>query len=157
MTTHGKSGTLEYGIWCSMIQRCHNENRDRYKWYGKRGIRVCDRWRESFEAFIEDMGPRPSLKHSIERIDNEKGYEPDNCVWATKVVQRRNRRGVKRFLYNGKMLMLSEIAEQCGINLYTLQNRVNVLGWTVERAVSQPKRKLPSRLDREPITTDKLN
>lgn len=89
---HGRSHTPEYNSWHSMIQRCGNKNDNAYSEYGARGIRVCDRWRNSFTAFYEDMGDRPSPTHSIERLNNDGNYEPGNCKWATKTEQILNRR-----------------------------------------------------------------
>lgn len=91
MKTHGASRTSEYLIWKSMRRRCSSPKDKRYLAYGGRGIRVCPEW-ESFETFIRDMGPRPSVKHSIDRIDNDRGYEPDNCRWATPSEQAQNKR-----------------------------------------------------------------
>ena len=73
-----------------MIRRCHVETDPSYKWYGARGIKVCDRWRNDYQAFKADMGPRPSRKYSIDRIDGTKGYEPGNCRWATAMEQSAN-------------------------------------------------------------------
>lgn len=84
-----------YHIWRQMRQRCSNPSRPYYRHYGGRGIRVCDLWEKSFAAFERDMGPRPSPKHSIDRIDNDKGYEPGNCRWATPKEQTRNRSNVR--------------------------------------------------------------
>lgn len=94
--THGHSGTPTHGCWMAMRQRCINPNANGYAHYGARGIAVCDRWLESFENFLADMGERPSLRHSIDRYPNNDGnYEPGNCRWATKTEQMRNTRATK--------------------------------------------------------------
>jgi hypothetical protein len=90
LTRRGKPKPLEYSSWSSMIQRCTKPTNTKWHNYGGRGIRVCDRWRNSFEAFLEGMGPRPSPSHSIDRIDNDSNYEPGNCRWATPKEQRAN-------------------------------------------------------------------
>ena len=88
--THGMWGTHIYGRWVSMIDRCHNKNSKDYQWYGARGIRVCERWRV-FSNYFEDMWPSPGPFHTIDRIDNDKGYSPENCKWSTTSEQSRNK------------------------------------------------------------------
>lgn len=90
---HGKCGTPTYGAWCSMIYRCQDKNGRNYKWYGSRGITVCDRWL-LFKNFIEDMGEKP-YKYYLDRIDNDKGYFKDNCRWVDAFVNSQNRRCVR--------------------------------------------------------------
>jgi hypothetical protein len=91
-TKHGLCHTSEYSIWAGMNDRCSNPNNNAWKYYGGRGIKVCDRWRASFEAFFADIGPRPTSKHSIDRINNDGNYEPGNVRWATATVQANNKR-----------------------------------------------------------------
>lgn len=90
---HTASGGMspEYQSWRAMIQRCTNPKNNRFQYYGARGIAVCERW-ETFSNFLRDMGPKPTPKHSLERVENDKGYSPDNCKWATALEQRHNRR-----------------------------------------------------------------
>lgn len=90
---HGPRRTREYFTWQSMVQRCTNPNSGNWADYGGRGITICDRWRDSFEMFLADMGPKPRGS-SIDRIDNNKGYEPGNCEWTTSKAQNRNKRSV---------------------------------------------------------------
>jgi hypothetical protein len=92
VVTHGKSHTRTYGAWQSMKSRCLNPNHKRFNDWGGRGIKICKRWQDSFENFLEDMGEKPTKDHSLERINNDKGYSPDNCKWATKLEQSQNRR-----------------------------------------------------------------
>src|SRR3990172_5527061 len=90
LKTHGMSKTNEYRIWSGIIKRCENKNCRNWLRYGGRGIKICERWRNSFQAFYKDMGPRPSLAHSIDRINAGGNYEPSNCRWATYKEQARN-------------------------------------------------------------------
>lgn len=88
---HGLSKSVEYTTWSRAVNRCHNPKNKVYRYYGARGISVCDLWRKSFLIFLKDMGKRPSNKHSLDRINNDGNYEPGNCRWATVLQQARNR------------------------------------------------------------------
>lgn len=92
MKKHGFAGTVEYRAWAAMKARCLNPNHPRYPLYGARGITICQRWIDSFENFIADMGPRPD-GYELDKINNDGNYEPSNCRWTTKLESRRNRRG----------------------------------------------------------------
>ena len=116
---HRASETPEYAVWGTMKARCNNPKNKSYGLYGGRGIKVCSRWENSFENFIQDMGSRPEGM-SIERIDCNKGYSPDNCVWATAVEQNRNRRTTVKAEYLGKLTTISEIAEVEGVSYDSL-------------------------------------
>lgn len=103
-----------YHCWASMKNRCYNKNDTRnYEWYGKRGIRVCDRWlgKNGFWNFVEDMGPRP-LGFSIDRIDTDGDYCPENCRWASPKEQALNRRNSIRIYYDGEELTIEEVARR---------------------------------------------
>lgn len=91
LRTHGKTNTFEFGVWTAMRKRCYYEKHPKYHLYGGRGIVVCERWND-FATFLADMGECPFTKGSIERLDNDKGYEPSNCVWLPKSEQSKNRR-----------------------------------------------------------------
>lgn len=89
---HGGKGTPEYNAWNAAVQRCHRKSHPAFKNYGGRGITMCAEWRHNFAAFLEHIGPRPSPRHSLDRIDNDRGYEPGNVRWVTWDVQASNRR-----------------------------------------------------------------
>lgn len=118
-TTHGLSGRKnrppEYSIWNGIKQRCLNTKSISYKSYGGRGIKVCDRWKKSFPNFLEDMGKRPTNKHSIDRINNNGNYEPSNCRWATIKEQTRNTRTNRLITIKGETKCLSEWVEFLGL------------------------------------------
>lgn len=111
MTTHGLSKTSEHKIWCMMKARCYNPSNKDYYNYGQRGILMDEKWRNSFEAFYSDMGPKPKGKYSIDRIDNSKGYFKENCRWATDKEQARNHTNNRLITYNGETKCLAEWAE----------------------------------------------
>ena len=113
-------GTPEYAIWCKIKSRCHNTNNRAYKDYGARGITLCDKWKHDFLAFYADVGPRPSVAHSIDREDNDKGYTPENCRWATKVEQARNKRTT---VYVGGV-KLKDIADSSEASYTTMHKRL---------------------------------
>ena len=133
--TRGRRPTTEYVVWSSMIARCHNPENRRYADYGGRGITVCARWRDSFDAFLADMGPRPSPDHSIDRVENGKGYEPSNCRWATSTQQNRNRRDTRTITAFGQSRCAAEWSEATGIKTSTIKARIK-RGWPAEKAVS---------------------
>lgn len=142
-TRHGCSGGKqgEYNSWCSLIGRCENPTNRKYLRYGGRGISVCDRWRNSFEAFFEDMGPRPSSRHTIDRIDNNGNYEPGNVRWATAVQQSRNRSITVTVSHDGETRPLSEWSEITGFSYKLLHERLFRRGWTTEMAFTPPVRR----------------
>jgi hypothetical protein len=136
-STHGGSNTAEYRIWRDMRMRCSNPCRKGYRHYGGRGIRVCDRWWNSFEAFLTDMGLRASPQHSVERIDNNGHCEPDNCRWATAREQANNKSTNRRISHNGCTQSLASWAKETGIRADTIKGRLN-RDWTPERALTAP-------------------
>lgn len=139
-TTHDMTHSPEYTSWRSMIERCENPEASNYDLYGGRGISVCERWRQSFEAFFEDMGPRPD-GHTLDRKEGDGNYEPGNCRWATRTQQQRNRRNTIWLSINGERKPLAEWAEIGGLPIETLRHRVNYLKWSAEKAVFQPLQK----------------
>lgn len=132
--THGKSGSPEYAIWIGVLRRCCKSTRDEYERYGGRGVTACNRWRDSFEAFYADMGPRPSPQHSIDRIDNNRGYEPGNCRWATAKEQQRNKRNNRMLTHDGRTQCATDWAEEVHITRGCLLERLR-RGWSVARAL----------------------
>lgn len=143
-TTHGMAHrTPEYRSWTAMLTRCTNPNSPNYPNYGGRGISVCDRWR-SFENFYADMGPRPD-GCSVDRIDVNGNYEPDNCRWATKATQANNTRANIPLTHNGRTMNLAEWARESGISVGALRRRIFDLGWSTERSLTTPLRKMAHR------------
>lgn len=130
---HSWCEKAEYRAWKAIKRRCLNPKDAKFPDYGGRGIKVCDRWLNSFEAFLEDMGARPSLQHSIDRIDNNGHYEPGNCRWATSSQQNKNTRSNRRYVYQGREQCLSDWASELGIKYTTLRARLEA-GHTVDSA-----------------------
>lgn len=141
-TSHGMSRTHVNSVWRQMRDRCNNPKNPSYKNYGGRGIEVCDRW-SKFENFIADMGDRPG-GYTLDRIDNSKGYSPDNCRWATMMQQLNNRRNNRYIEWNGESKTLAEWSRTTGVSWFTLRARIDRLGWTIDRALSTvSKSKIP--------------
>jgi len=135
--THGMTGTPTYTSWAEMKQRCYNPNDPFFGRYGGRGIAVCDRWRNSFEAFLEDMGVRP-CGTTIDRVNNDEHYSPGNCRWATHKEQARHRRNSVMLTFQGETMCIAAWAEHVGLNRKTLEKRLNHHGFTVEEALTLP-------------------
>lgn len=144
--THGMCRTRPYRIWAGMKNRCHNPKAYDYAYYGARGICVCERWRHSFENFIEDMGLPTTDHHSIERINNDGNYEPSNCRWATQQEQVSNSRHCRMLTHNGVTMTLSDWSRKSGVNRLTLTSRVIKLGWPIGLAIETPNISNRSRL-----------
>jgi len=127
-----------YTLWLNMKNRCRNKKLYSYQHYGKRGIKVCEEWKDNYLAFHKwamDTGYKKGL--TIERIDNDKGYSPDNCKWATRKEQANNRRSNRIINYNGGKYTLSKLAEKIGMNYGTLFCRLE-RGWSIKDAVGLP-------------------
>lgn len=144
-TSHGAApygkASPEYTTWVHMIQRCHNPNNKDYKNYGGRGIEVCELWRESFEAFLLMVGERPTLKHTIERIDTNKSYEPGNVKWATRFEQNQNQRSNVNLTIDGETKTVSEWSRdpRCTVSMFTIYKRLD-RDWSHEDAVLKPSK-----------------
>jgi hypothetical protein len=140
----GKNHPL-YKVWYQMISRCHKPKGWAYHKYGAKGVTVCDRWRASFHDFVADLPPRPP-RTTLDRIENDKGYFPDNVRWATNEEQASNRTNNRLLTLEGRTQTATRWAREKNLNLRTLYHRLN-MGWTVERALNAPLRakKLPFR------------
>lgn len=140
---HGKRHSSVYIRWHSMRSRCNNPNKSSYRHYGGRGIKVCERW-QKFENFYADMGdPPPGM--TLERVNVNGDYCPENCKWATQKAQCNNQRHVKKITFNGKTLTISEWAEETGFP-YTALNMRSFMKWPIERMLTEPIRTWPSRM-----------
>lgn len=139
LRTHGLSGTPEYVSWCNIKDRCYNTSNKSYNYYGGRGITMCSEWMASFEQFYTDMGPKPGPEYSIDRIDNDKGYEPGNCRWATHAEQANNQQSNRRIEFRGQEMSFNELAILTDIPRDLLYKRVHVHGMDIETAVTKEK------------------
>lgn len=135
-TTHGLSKSRADIILNGVKQRCLNPNNSAYKYYGGRGIKICNRWIESVENFVEDMG-HPPKNMTLERIDNNIEYCKSNCRWASRKEQMNNTRANRVFTYNGETLNITQWSEKFKIHRNTLNERINN-GWSIEQALTLP-------------------
>ncbi len=128
---HAKNKVLssEYKSWSAMKARCSRPSCNGYENYGGRGIRVCDRW-ATFTNFIDDMGPKPTVHHQLDRVDNDGWYGPDNCRWSTRFEQGNNKRKNIMLTHNGETMCLARWSRKTGIHYYTLWGRLKG-GWSV--------------------------
>lgn len=138
ITRHGLADRPEYRVWAGMLQRCDNPKTKKFRLYGGRGIKVCERWRE-FVNFYADMGPRPTSRHSIERRDGNGDYEPSNCYWATPTQQANNTTQNHKVTYRGQTMNLTQAIRLGGttVNFSVVRARMK-RGWSVEAAVETP-------------------
>ena len=134
---HGRCRSPEYQAWSRIKNRCKNKNSKDWYLYGGRGIKVCERW-ETFENFYKDMGNRPTVNHSIDRINNNGDYEPANCRWATAIEQANNKRSNHLITFKGQTQTLTYWCHTLGLKFDTVERRINLLGWTPERALTTP-------------------
>lgn len=129
--THGMSFSSEYKSWSSMKKRCLSPDLKHEKY---RGLLTYQKWIDSFDEFLKDMGKKPTSKHTIERIDNSKGYYPENCKWATRSEQNRNYSLNRLLEYKDKKMCVTEWAEFLNIPRHRIFNRLQK-GWDVEKAL----------------------
>lgn len=134
---HGKSYSNEYNSWKGMKERCYTITDPHYINYGYRGIKVCERWLECFQNFYDDMGPRPSNKHSIDRINVNGNYCPENCRWATQLEQNQNKRNSIRLTYHMMTYSISEWSKIKNIKVSTIEARLRY-GWSVDKTLETP-------------------
>lgn len=134
--THNGHSKPEYSIWIDMRRRCSDPSRDNYKNYGAKGVRVCERWQNSFADFFADMGSRPSKLHTIDRTDSTGNYEPGNCSWADRFAQANNRAVTQFVVYRGETLAFADALRRAGSVVEKSTARLRLKrGWTVEAAL----------------------
>jgi hypothetical protein len=147
--------TTEYVIWAQMRERCTKPYNHAFSRYGGRGITICARWAVDFLNFLADMGPRPSTKHTIDRINNDGNYEPGNCRWATYTENNRNKRNNRRVVFCGREYAVSELAESRRIDPKLVISRLG-RGWSVEDSVGPLRTNWNRRRVRDGSTSNTL-
>lgn len=135
ITRHNMSASPEYASWEAMKARCLNPKNRFYNNYGGRGIKVCEKWLD-FKNFIKDMGNKPSKNYSIDRIDVNGNYCPENCRWSDRYTQDRNKRSNVKFVINGESKILMDISKEYNVHQQTIKDRVSK-GMTIEEAISK--------------------
>jgi hypothetical protein len=140
-TTHGHSVGRKvsslYGVWCAMLSRCSNPRNPAWKWYGGKGVRVCDSWLD-FSAFLSDMGEAPAGM-TLDRIDSSGNYCPENCRWASRIEQANNLSSNVRVTYKGEVLTIAQACREAGFTQSMIRNRIR-RGWPPERLFEPPQR-----------------
>lgn len=139
----------EYTVWSRMKRRCYNKRDDAYRYYGGKGVVVCDEWKNSYTAFLRDMGRRPTPHHQIDRIDSNGDYEPDNCRWVTRLQQAGNKTNNRYLSACGQTLTVTEWSHKTGLPMKLIHNRIT-RGWSDEAAVTTPKRRMKPRSEWNP-------
>lgn len=135
---HMRSGSLTNKIYYQMISRCYKQQNEKYESYGKRGITVCDRWLKSFQNFYSDMGDKPIGDYSIERIDNNGNYCPENCKWATRTEQQNNKRTNHIIEYKGLKYTMANLCKVTGMKYELLHSRIHYAKWDIEKTLNTP-------------------
>jgi len=137
-TKHGLSRTPEYRVWTSLRHRCLNPSAQSFSRYGGRGIRIAPEWVDSVEAFVRDVGKRPSPRHTLDREDNDGDYVPGNVRWVLPKAQNDNRSVSRRLTAHGRTQSLGDWSRETGIRYTTLIARLDRYGWSPEKAVGEP-------------------
>ncbi len=138
--TAGGKPNPEYIAWQRMKQRCYYPQTLDFERWGGRGITVCDRWKNSFEAFLDDMGSKPAPRYSVERRDNDGHYEPNNCYWASPKEQARNTRRNRHITFDNQTMNVAEWADTTGLPSQVIRDRLDKSGWSIEKTLTTPSR-----------------
>jgi len=136
---HYGKGTPEYTSWQLMKDRCYNQNNKTFSYYGGKGVRVDDKWIDDFTVFLSDMGKKPGKSHTLDRVNGDLNYSKENCRWATKTEQVRNRKNTKFIEYKGERKPLAEWCEILNLD-YNNTNKRIWRGWEIERAFTERKK-----------------